>query len=88
MNFDIIEILNTYGLPTALALMFVWFYKQSSDKYNDFLKNAIKEQNKKAEREEEILTAIKEVKLSTDELKSATAELHRTIMAYLLKDGK
>lgn len=86
MNIDIIEILNTYGLPTALALLFIWFYKQSSDKYNNFLKDTIKEQSSKAEKSEEILKELRDMRLSIEDSSTKINELQKTIMSYLLKD--
>ena len=86
MNFDIIEILNTYGLPTALAGLFIWFYKQSADKYNSFLKEAIKTENKRADKSDQIIKEIRDLKVSTEEATIKLAELQRTIMAYLLKE--
>lgn len=88
MNIDILEILNTYGLPTALAFLFIWFYKQSSDKYNKFLKDTIKEQTIKAEKNEEIIQKLKEIRLSIEGNTTKINELQKTIMSYLLKDKK
>lgn len=88
MNINLIEILNTYGLPTSLAILFIWFYKQSSDKYNKFLRDAIKEETKRAEKSDEIIKEIRDIKISIEENSSRTSELQKTIMSYLLKDNR
>lgn len=84
MNLNLLEILNTYGLPTALSFLFIWFYKQSADKYNSFLKETIKQENLKSKISENILQETKETKIVVNELKSKVTELQKTIMDYLL----
>ena len=86
LGIDFLEILNTYGLPTALAFIFIWFYKQSSDKYNNFLRDAIKTESQRADKTEEIAKELKELRSKTEDLTLKTNELQRTIMSYLLKD--
>lgn len=87
INTTILEILNTYGLPTALSIMFIWFYKQSSDKYNNFLKKSIESEAKRAEKSDEIIREITKTQNSIHEMERRIAELQKTIMAYLFKDG-
>jgi CRISPR/Cas system CMR subunit Cmr6 (Cas7 group RAMP superfamily) len=89
INATVLEILNTYGLPTALSIMFIWFYKQSSDKYNNFLKNAVESEVKRSEKTDEIIKEINKTQNSIHEMERRITELQKTIMAYLLsnKDG-
>jgi len=82
---NILELLNTYGMPTTLAILFIWFYKQSSDRYTKFLSDSIKQHTEKEKNLEDMSEQIKKLEIAIDQNTERNSELQKTIMNYLLK---
>lgn len=84
MNIDIIELLNNYGLPTSLSILFIIFYKTTTDKFNSFLRDSLEKTDVEKEETKEILKEVRNLKMSIEENTISTIELKKTILDYLI----